>query len=242
MIEISGLGKSYGDFEALKGVSLTVPPGTIHVLLGSNGAGKTTLIKILTGLLRASYGRALIDGVSVWDDVDGRARFGYMPEHPHLYDKLTGREFLDIMGSLRGMEPVPLGGRIDGLAKELELERVMDSEIESYSKGMKQKILFASALINDPPNLILDEPTSGLDPRFARYIKGRIREEASRGKSVLMSTHITSITEDIAHRVAVIEEGDIVAQGTPDELYERYHCRSMEDVFVEVVNHVRARH
>ncbi|MFO8109561.1 MAG: ABC transporter ATP-binding protein [Thermoplasmata archaeon] len=242
MIEVRDLKKSYGDFQALKGVSLKVLPGTVYVLLGSNGAGKTTLIKILTGLLRASSGAAFIDNISVWDDVKGRDRFGYMPEHPHLYDRLTGREFLDIMGSLRKLDAEFLNSKIEVLAQELELDKVIDSEINSYSKGMKQKILFANSLINDPPNLILDEPTSGLDPRFTRYIKKRIREEASAGKSILMSTHITSITEDIADRVAIIEEGNIAAQGDISELYNRYQCDTLEDVFVEVVNYVRSNY
>ncbi len=240
MIEVKELKKNYGNYQALKGVSLEVHPGSVFVLLGSNGAGKTTLIKILTGLLRSSGGVALIDGFSVWDNVEGRERFGYMPEHPHLYDRLTGREFLDVMGSLRGVEETKLSQRIQILSEQLELDRVIDSEISSYSKGMKQKVLFANSLINDPPNLILDEPTSGLDPRFTRYIKRRIRGEAAEGKAILMSTHITSITEDIADKVAIIEEGRIVAHGGVGELYNKYDCDTIEEVFVEVVNHVRS--
>ncbi len=220
---------------------MKVQPGEIFVLLGSNGAGKTTLIKILTGLLKATEGVGLIDGESVWKVVRGRERFGYMPEHPHLYNRLTGREFLETMGSLKEVRTSVVKSRSKKLAMELELSRVFNSEISSYSKGMKQKLLFANALINDPPNLILDEPTSGLDPRFTRYIKMRIREEAVKGKAILMSTHITSITEDIADKVAIIEEGDIVAHGTVGGLYERYGCDSLEDVFVEVVNHARSR-
>ncbi len=241
MIEIKDLRKRYDGFLALKGVSLKVNPGEVFVLLGSNGAGKTTLIKILTGLLKATEGEALIDGVSVWDEVKSRERFGYMPEHPHLYDRLTAREFLETMGSLKGVNESTVKDRINKLSKGLELDRVIDSEISSYSKGMKQKVLFANSLINNPPNLILDEPTSGLDPRFTRYIKMRIRDQAVKGKTVLMSTHITSITEEIADRVAIIEEGDIVAQGTVGELFERCGCDSLEEVFIEVVNHARSR-
>ncbi len=239
MIEIKNLNKSYGTFEALRGISLSVDKGEIYVLLGSNGAGKTTLIKILTGLITPTSGTALVDGYFARDNKNIRRKFGYMPEHPDLYERLTGEEFLNMMGSLKGVKENILTQRVRKLSKELEIADYLNMEMRSYSKGMKQKILFINAIINDPPNLILDEPTSGLDPRFTQDIKSRIKNLASYKKNILMSTHITSVAEDLADRVGIIEKGKLVQEGTPQELLEKTGTNSLEDVFIEVVNHAR---
>ncbi|MBS3782500.1 MAG: ABC transporter ATP-binding protein [Candidatus Thermoplasmatota archaeon] len=237
MIEIKNLKKSYGRFEALKGIDIFLDEGEIYILLGSNGAGKTTLIKILTGLLSPSSGTAKINGKSARNIKDIRAKFGYMPEHPDLYERLTGEEFLHMMGSLKGVEEDRLVEKIHKLSQELEIERDLNKEIGSYSKGMKQKILFINAVINDPPNLILDEPTNSLDPRFSQDIKSRIKDLSSRGKCILMSTHITPVAEDIADRVGIIEKGRLVAEGTVSELKRETDSDNLEQVFIEVVNH-----
>jgi len=237
MIEINGLRKSYGEFEAVKGIDIFLEEGEIYALLGSNGAGKTTLIKILSGLLQPSSGTAEIDGHSARHNRKVRRRFGYMPEHPDLYEKLTGEEFLHMMGSLKGIDDGKLYKKIERFSHELEISDHIQKEMGSYSKGMKQKILFINAVINDPPNLILDEPTNSLDPRFSQDIKSRIEDLASRGKCILMSTHITPVAEDVADKVGIIEQGKLVAEGTVDELKRKTDSDNLEQVFIEVVNH-----
>lgn len=235
MIEVRNLRKLYGSYEALKDVSFQVDKGKVYSLLGSNGAGKTTIIKIITGLLEPTAGNVFIDDLDVDSNPQVRYRFGYMPEHPHLYDRLTGREFLEMNANLRGMDEGIVERRIQELAEDLSLFDVLDSEMGAYSKGMKQKILFINAVIHDPPNLILDEPTSGLDPRYTVYIKNKIKDLAKKGKTVLMSTHITSVASEISDEIAVINGGELIAEGSPQELMDKTGKRSLEEVFIEVV-------
>ncbi len=239
MIEIKGLSKCFGDIRAVKDVDFQVEDGNIFCLLGSNGAGKTTIIKTLIGLLEGSEGRALIDGKVIRNDVRCKTLFGYLPEQPHLYERLTGREFLDIMGSLKGVDKEKLDRLIERWSKALELDRRIDSEMGSYSKGMKQKVLFINAIIHDPPNLILDEPTVGLDPRYSQFMKKKIRELSRDGKTVLMSTHITSVAEEIADVVGIIDRGELLTVGTPKELVERTGRNNLEGAFVEVIDDER---
>ncbi|MFW6141090.1 MAG: ABC transporter ATP-binding protein [Candidatus Saliniplasma sp.] len=235
MIEVRNLRKLYGSYEALKDISFQVGKREVYSLLGSNGAGKTTIIKIITGLLEPTAGNVFIDDLDVDSNPHVRSRFGYMPEHPHLYDRLTGREFLEMNANLRGMDEGIVERRIQELAEDLSLFDVLDSEMGAYSKGMKQKILFINAVIHDPPNLILDEPTSGLDPRYTVYIKNKIKDLAKKGKTVLMSTHITSVASEISDEIAVINGGELIAEGSPQELMDKTGKRSLEEVFIEVV-------
>ena len=235
MIEVNKLKKSFGEFEALKGVSFRAPKGEVFSLLGSNGAGKTTIIKIITSLLEPTSGEVFIDGLKVNSDPQVKCLFGYMPEHPHLYDRLTGREFLEMNANLRGMKENVIKRKIQKFSDDLGISEILDSEIGSYSKGMKQKILFINAVIHDPPNLILDEPTSGLDPRYTRYIKDKIQNLARDGKTILMSTHITSVAAEISDNIAVINGGQIIAEGQPQELMENTNKSTLEEVFIEVV-------
>ncbi|MFP4051505.1 MAG: ABC transporter ATP-binding protein [Thermoplasmata archaeon] len=239
MIEVRDLGKYYGDFEAIKNITFTINEGEVFSLLGSNGAGKTTIIKAIAGLLEPTRGFIRINQSDINNGYQVKKLYGYMPEQPHLYDRLTGREFLEMMGSLRGIDENILSNKIDDFAVEMEIDHMLNSEMGAYSKGMKQKILFANAIIHDPPNLILDEPTTGLDPRFTKYLKRKIREQADMGKGVLMSTHITSVAEEISDRIAIIDCGKFVAQGTLEELLSLTNSETLEDVFVEVIHNER---
>ncbi|MFP4142598.1 MAG: ABC transporter ATP-binding protein [Thermoplasmata archaeon] len=239
MIEVRNLRKLYGDFEAVRGIDISVEEGEIYTLLGSNGAGKTTLIKMLVGLLEPTSGEALIDGKSARHTSVVRGKFGYMPEHPELYGRLTGSEFLRMMGTLKDVDKSTLSERLHRFSEEFEITEHINKEMRSYSKGMKQKILFLNAVINDPPNLVLDEPTSSLDPRFSQDIKSRINDLASEDKCILMSTHITPVAEDLADRVGIIERGELIAEGTVEELKSRTDSDSLEGVFIEVVNHAK---
>ncbi len=236
MIEVKGLRKKYGDFEALRNINFTVGDGNIYCLLGSNGAGKSTIIKIITGLIRSTSGEAYIDGIKVGTDIEYKRRFGYMPEEPHLYDRITGREFLEFMGTLRDVDKDTLNKRIDLMGKQLELEGFLDREISAYSKGMKQKVLFANAIIHGSTSLILDEPTSGLDPRYTRYLKYRVKGLAEDGKAVLMSTHITSVAADISDMVGIIHKGKLIAEGNVEQLLKETDSKNLEDAFVEVID------
>ncbi len=239
MIEVKNLGKLYGDFEAIKNINFTIKEGEVFSLLGSNGAGKTTIIKAIAGLLEPTRGLVTINQRSINNGFEVKKLYGYMPEQPHLYDRLTGREFLEMMGSLRGIDEDILSTKIDDFAVEMEIDHMLDSEMGAYSKGMKQKVLFANAILHDPPNLILDEPTTGLDPRFTKYLKNKIREQADNGKGVLMSTHITSVAEAISDRIAIIDGGKFIAQGTLKELLSKTGSETLEDVFVEVIHDER---
>lgn len=239
MIEVRKLEKHYGKIEAVKNISFTIKEGEVFSLLGSNGAGKTTIIKAITGLLEPTRGNVKINDFSIDDGFRVKRLYGYMPEQPHLYDRLTGREFLEMMGSLRGIDEDILSKKIDDFAVEMEIDHMLNSEMGAYSKGMKQKVLFANAMIHDPPNLVLDEPTAGLDPRFTKYLKNKIREEADKGKAVLMSTHITSVAEAISDRIAIIDKGRFVAKGTLKELLSLTGSENLEDVFVEVIHNER---
>lgn len=235
MIEIKNLQKKYGSFTALNDVSLKVKEGEVFTLLGSNGAGKTTMIKIITGLLRPDSGVALIDGKKMDGNTEIKRRFGYMPEQPHLYERLTGREFLELRGKIQNVDNETLEERIDSITKELEIDHMLDSETGAYSKGMKQKILFTNAVLHDPQNFILDEPITGLDPRFTRIIKNRIKQMGEDGKTVLMSTHITSVAEVVCDVVGIINEGVIKAVGDIDKLKKKTNSDSLEEIFIKVV-------
>ena len=154
---------------------------------------------------------------------------------PALFEKLTGKEFMSMMGTLRGMEDDILVKRVDAYTKTLEFDDFLDLEIGTYSKGMRQRIAFAASVLHEPPILILDEPTSGLDPRYAKIVKGWIKDYAASGKTVLMSTHVTEIADDLCHQVAVIHKGKIVGMDTPENLKKKLEVATLEDVFVKLV-------
>jgi ABC-type multidrug transport system ATPase subunit len=236
MLETRNLTKAFGKVVAVNDVSLMVNKGELFGLLGTNGAGKTTTMKIFSCLLKPSSGQALVDGLDVVKSpIDVKRRIGYMPEAPPLYDKLTGREFLLLLGRLRAMPPEDLDKQVEYFSKTLELGQFLDMEIGSYSKGMRQRVAFASALLHSPPVLILDEPTAGLDPRFAKLVKGWIRDYVNNGGTVLMSTHVTEVAESLCDRVGVIHLGRIVGLGTPAELRSRTGAGNLEDAFVRLV-------
>ncbi len=239
MIEIKGLRKKYGEIEAVKDVDFSVDSGEVFCLLGSNGAGKTTIIKILLGLLDPTDGTALIDGKEVKDKVSLKKNFGYMPEQPHLHERLTGYEFLDIMGSLKGMNGESLKKSIKKYSKDLELDERINMEMGAYSKGMKQKVLFVNSILHDPPNLILDEPTVGLDPRYSQYMKKKINEFSKEGKNILMTTHITTVAEEVADVVGIIDKGSLLIKGSQEELKESTGTKSLERAFIEVIKDER---
>lgn len=236
-IVIEGLRKSFGAHEVLKGISLEVERGELYGFLGPNGAGKTTTIKILTGLLLPTAGTVRVAGLDVRErSLEVKRKVGYVPDRSFLYEKLTGREFLEFVGHLYGLDPgAARAGAID-LLERFDLTPWTDELIEAYSHGMRQKLTTIAALLHDPEVVVIDEPMVGLDPRSARRMKTLLLELIERGRTVFLSTHTLEVAEALCDRVAIIRDGRIVARGTLDELRRqaRHDHGSLEAVFLRL--------
>jgi ABC-2 type transport system ATP-binding protein len=219
MIVVKELVKSYGRFTAVDGVSLEVPPGEIHGFLGPNGAGKTTTIRIIAGLLKPSSGSVSIDGFDLARQPErAKAGLGFVPDRPFVYEKLTAGEFLRFHGGLYGMEGDALGPRIAELLDLFELGDWEGELVESFSHGMKQRLVMCAAFLHRPRAVVIDEPMVGLDPRGARLIKDVFRAMSRRGVALLMSTHTLEVAEEVCDRISIIQKGRIIARGTVPEL------------------------
>lgn len=219
MIAIQNLVKRYGPFTAVDGISLDVQPGEIHGFLGPNGAGKTTTIRMIAGLLKPTSGRILVNGHDTANEPEqAKASLGFIPDRPFVYEKLTAGEFLRFHAGLYGLE----GAGIDARAKEMlaifELSRWEHELIESFSHGMKQRLVMAAAFMHKPKAVLVDEPMVGLDPRGARLIKDVFRRMADNGVAILMSTHTLEVAQEMCDRISIILKGQIIAHGTVDDL------------------------
>lgn len=236
LIETQNLSKHYGEKVAVDTLNLEVYGGEIFGFLGPNGAGKTTTIKMITGLLQPSSGTVKVSGNDVQrQPLKAKAVTGYVPDEPHLYDKLTVRELLRFVGDLYGVQRERVERRSDELLRLFDLDEAADDQIDSYSHGMRQKAALAAALIHDPQILVLDEPTVGLDPKSARLIKDILRQIADRGSAVFLSTHILEIAERMCDRIGIINQGGLVAVGTMGELRsQRSGESSLEDIFLDL--------
>jgi ABC-2 type transport system ATP-binding protein len=218
VIELKHLVKKYGSFTAVDDVSLHVGRGEIFGFLGPNGAGKTTTIKMMTGLSSPTSGACLIDGIDVVSrPVEAKLAFGYVPDQPFLYEKLTGREFLQFVGGLFRMSQSALNAGIDEYVALFEMAEFIDRSAEEYSQGMRQRVALASALVHRPRVLIIDEPLLGLDPRSAWLVKTMLRKRAAEGLTVFMSTHLLRIVEELCDRIAIIKKGRIIYEASQKE-------------------------
>lgn len=234
-IQAEGLQKSYGQHWAVKNANLLVWPGEIVGFLGPNGAGKTTTIKMLTGLVKPTAGRAAISGYDIQaQPVQAKATFGYVPDTPNLYGKLSGWEFLRFIARLYRVPTEQAERRANELLRLFDLHEAASDLTEGYSHGMQQKLALAGALVHDPQVLFLDEPTVGLDPRSARLIKDLLQQLRDRGTAVFFSTHILEIAERMCDRVMIINHGEIIASGTMEELRDRGGTGSLEDIFLQL--------
>ncbi len=236
-IVIEGLTKRYGKLVAVDDLRLEVRAGELFGFLGPNGAGKSTTIRMLTGLLRPTSGTGRVAGSDIVSEtIEVKRSIGYLAEQAFLYDKLTGREFLRFIAGLYRVPRDRQDARIDRLLALFDLNGKGDELIESYSKGMRQKIGIAGLLVHQPRVLFLDEPTNGLDPKSARLIKDVLRELCAQGSTVFMSTHILEIAEHMCDRVAIINQGRLAAQGTLAELRQNSQApgSSLEDIFLQL--------
>ncbi|HEV1997485.1 MAG TPA: ABC transporter ATP-binding protein [Candidatus Dormibacteraeota bacterium] len=236
MIETRGLRKEYGGRAAVHGLDLTVGPGQLFGFLGPNGAGKTTTIKMMVGLLRPTGGSAAIAGHDIRHQTEAaKARLGYVPDSPVLYDKLTGREFLEFSGDLYHVERGLRDRRINTLLQLFELRDRGGDLVGGYSRGMRQKISLAAALLHDPTVLFLDEPTVGLDPRSARLMKDVLKDFCRADRCAFVSTHILEIAESMCSHVGIIDGGRLVTAGAlADVMAQGAPGTSLEDMFLEL--------
>jgi ABC-2 type transport system ATP-binding protein len=238
MIEFQELTRTYGDFTAVRPLSLTVQRGEVFGFLGPNGAGKTTPIRMMMGILVPSGGRALIDGLDCHSQrAEVQRRVGYLPDNPIYYDFLRGREILQFVAEMHGMDRGEAEQQAMRMLTQFGLEEVTNEFAVNYSMGMKKKLGLACALIHDPQVLILDEPINGLDPRAARDVQDRLKQAAAAGKTIFMSTHLLDMAEKVCSRVGIIHRGELVATGSLAELRERVHQNaSLEEVFLKVTD------
>jgi ABC-2 type transport system ATP-binding protein len=232
MIEVHGLVKTYGAKRAVDGVSFVVRRGDILGFLGPNGAGKSTTMKLITGFLRPDAGRATVDGIDVAADPVGvKRRLGYLPESAPAYPEMTVEEFLDFIADVRGFRAAaPRRAQVDRAVALTHLGAVRKQTIETLSKGFKQRVGFAQALLHDPPVLVLDEPTDGLDPNQKNEVRALIKRMSAE-KAVILSTHILEEVEAICNRVIIISRGRVVADETPAQLQARKPGARLDEIF-----------
>lgn len=217
MIELKNVTKRFGSFTAVDNISLTVRPGEFFGFLGPNGAGKTTTIKMMTGLYQPTEGLCLINGHNVhFNSLPAKRSFGYVPDQPYLYEKLTGREFLYFVGGLFHMTHHEIREKIEASLDMFEIGSFVDKRGEEYSQGMRQRIVLTAALLHDPRVLIIDEPILGLDPRSARLVKDTLKRMTGEGLTVFMSTHLLEIVEQLCDRIVIIKSGRLIHEAVQD--------------------------
>jgi ABC-2 type transport system ATP-binding protein len=240
-LEVRGLTRRFGSFTAVDGLSFEVRAGEILGFLGPNGAGKTTTLRMCSGLLRADSGEIVIAGASLaTSPLEARARLGFVPDEPFLYERLTAREFLDFVGALYRVSERDTLARTEELLARLNLGQAADDPIETYSLGMRQKVSAAAALLHDPPLILLDEPLGGLDPPAARALKDLLRERAARGAGVLVSTHLLDVAERLCDRVLILHRGRKRAEGDLNSLRGAHADATLEDVFLALTREADA--
>lgn len=232
MINVERLTKTYGETEALRDVSFTVPAGQVCGYLGPNGAGKSTTVKILTGTLRATGGAASVAGFDVArEPLEVKRRIGYVPETGTVYSTLSANEYLALCGALHEMEPAEVAERAARMLELFQITDAADRRLDTLSKGMRQKVVISAALLHDPEVVLFDEPLSGLDANAAWMIKDIVRGLADRGKTVLYCSHILDVVERLCERVIILDRGRIVADGLTSQLLSSPERGTLEALF-----------
>jgi ABC-2 type transport system ATP-binding protein len=234
-ISIEKLTKKFGDIVALDNLTLHTDYGIIFGLLGPNGAGKTTTVRLLNCIIKPTAGDAFVDGISIKEADKVKARTGLLPEQPGVFGKLTPIEFLEFIGSLYSVSPPTLKDRIEHLIDMFDLQDRRNDLLETYSRGMKQKILLASALVNDPQILFLDEPTSNLDPEASKMVKDLIKELSKKlEKTVFVCSHVLPLVEEICDRIGIIVKGSLLFEGTIPEILAETGTKTLEDAYIKI--------
>ncbi|AGT44052.1 ABC transporter ATP-binding protein [Treponema pedis] len=240
MLEIRNVSKSYGNSKtkAVDNISVTAKAGEIFGFLGPNGAGKTTTIKMITGVLNANAGSIIVDGINIAENsIEAKKRIGYVTDNPELFSQLKAAEFLNFIGDVYGVSSEIRRERVERYTELFGIKNVLNGSIGSFSHGMKQKLLVTASLIPDPAVWVLDEPMVGLDPKSAFQLKEIMRERANSGKVVFFSTHVMEVAEKLCDRLAIINAGKIVFEGSLNELREkRGENGSLEKLFLELVD------
>ncbi len=237
MIRLEGLTKRYGKFTAVNNIDLHVPRGELFGFLGPNGAGKTTTLRMIAGIMRPTAGRIWLGGDDVVaEPMSAKTRLGFIPDRPFIYEKLTGAEFLRFVAGLYRQDGDIVEKRIDELLEVFELSRWKHELVESYSHGMRQKLIISSALIHRPECIVVDEPMVGLDPKAARLLKDLFRQFVNRGGTILMSTHTLEVAEAMCDRIAIIQRGEVIALGTMDDLRRQTASgnATLEELFLKL--------
>jgi ABC-2 type transport system ATP-binding protein len=237
MIELINVNKSYnGKEKAVDNINLNIKDGEIFGFLGPNGAGKTTTIKMITGIIEGDSGDIIINGINTKDNsIQAKKQFAFVPDNPDMFLRLKGLEYLNFMADIYDISKKDRKERIEVFAKRFEMENALGDQIQSYSHGMRQKIVIMGALIHNPSIWILDEPMTGLDPKSSFTLKEMMREHADSGKSVFFSTHVLEVAEKLCDRLAVINKGKILFCGTLEELREHFKgADSLENIFLEM--------
>ena len=244
MIRLTGLSKQYGSFVAVDDIDLHVPEGELFGFLGPNGAGKTTTLRMIAGILKPTAGKVEIGGVDLAvDPIKAKAKLGFIPDRPFIYEKLTGAEFLRFVAGLYDQHGPQVEHRARELLAQFDLEEWRDELVESYSHGMRQKLIISSAFVHRPEVIVVDEPHVGLDPKAIKILRDLFREYAARGHTIMMSTHTLATAESLCDRIGIIVQGKITALGTMEEL--RMSASSggtgLEEIFLKLTGENAAR-
>jgi ABC-2 type transport system ATP-binding protein len=235
MIDIIKFTRRYGSFTAVKDMTLHIKDGVVFGLLGPNGAGKTTTVKTITGAMKPTSGQILINGKDIVESpVEAKKITGYVPENPGLFKTLTGKEYLALMGNLYHISDRVLEEKINRILTQFGLFDRRNEQILSYSKGMSQKLVIASAILHNPGVLILDEPMTGLDAKSSAILKEIIRSFARQGKTVLFSSHILDVVEKLCDEIAILYEGSLLISGTARYIMEKTKSQTLEEGFIKL--------
>ncbi|WP_026886376.1 ABC transporter ATP-binding protein [Clostridium beijerinckii] len=238
MINISNITKSYnGNYNAVSNLNLEIKDGEIYGLLGPNGAGKTTTIKMITGIIAPTSGKIEINGIDISKEpVRAKEQFGYVPDSPDMFLRLSGMEYLNFMADVYGVSKEERLLRVKEISKRFEMDLALGDKIYSYSHGMRQKIVLMGVLIHKPKVWILDEPMTGLDPKSAFTLKEMMREHADEGNTVIFSTHVLEVAEKVCDKVAIINKGQLIFNGTLSNMRKEFkENESLEEMFLEMI-------
>lgn len=232
---INNLSKSFDGIWAVRNLSLELNKGEIFVLLGPNGAGKTTTLKLIAGLLHPNAGEITLNGVDLRKDpIKYKSLLGYVPDEPFIYNKLTGREFINFVAGLFGIKKELYDKKLNTLIKRFEIGAWIDEPSETYSHGMKQKIIMCQLLIHEPELILIDEPLVGLDPKMSKIVRETFIELGNNGKTLLVSTHTLPFAQQIANRIGIINKGELKFVGTTEELAEVSGRKDIEEIYLKL--------